>query len=166
MTLPWRLHAKGITSLGIIWGMYELAWRDDREITWEDAPELGLGALSLGILWAPEVLTIAAVSTTPLVVIEGVVVAGAVASYAIGGVEGVENYIDFITEPTKIPERIAFTAETIYEHKIKEPLVAAAEWYVAKVDRGIDWSEKKVDQALELLSYARWANPTPGWQLF
>jgi len=135
MAVPWRLHAKGITSLGIIWGMYELAWRDDREITWEDAPELGLGALSLGVLWAPEVLTIAAVSTTPLVVIEAAVVAGAIASYGIGGVEGVENYIDFITEPTKIPERVVFTAETIYEHKIEEPLVAAAEAYVGWWDR-------------------------------
>jgi len=115
--------------------MYELAWRDDREITWEDAPELGLGALSLGVLWAPEILTIAAVSTTPLVVIEAAVVTGAIASYGIGGVEGVENYIDFISEPTKIPERVAFTAETIYEHKIEEPLVAAAEAYVGWWDR-------------------------------
>jgi len=138
MPLPWRLHAKGITSLGIIWGMYELAWRDDREITWEDAPELALGTLSLGILWAPELLTIAAVSTTPIVIIEGAVVAGAITSYAIGGVEGVENYIDFITEPTKIPERLKFTAETIYEHKIEEPLVAASAWYVETIDEFIE----------------------------
>jgi len=123
MAVPWRLHAKGIASLGIIWTMYELAWRDDRKITWEDAPELAMGTLSLGVLWAPEILTIASVSTTPIVVIEAAVVVGAISSYAIGGVEGVENYIDFITEPTKIPERIVFTAETIYEHKIEEPLV-------------------------------------------
>ena len=135
MSLPWRLHAKGITSLGIIWTMYELAWRDDRAITWADAPELAVGTLSLGVLWAPEILTIAAVSGTPLVVVEVAVVAGAVTSYAIGGVEGVENYIDFITEPTKIPERLVFTAETIYEHKIEDPLVAAAEAYVRWWDR-------------------------------
>jgi len=138
MSLPWRLHAKGITSLGIIWTMYELAWRDDRAITWADAPELAVGTLSLGVLWAPEVLTIAAVSTTPLVVVEVAVVAGAVTSYAIGGVEGVENYIDFITEPTKIPERLVFTAETIYEHKIEEPLVAAAVAYVGWWDRRVE----------------------------
>jgi len=118
--------------------MYELAWRDDRAITWADAPELAVGTLSLGVLWAPEVLTIAAVSTTPLVVVEVAVVAGAVTSYAIGGVEGVENYIDFITEPTKIPERIVFTAETIYEHKIEEPLVAAAVAYVGWWDRRVE----------------------------
>lgn len=117
--------------------MYELAWRDDRKITWEDAPELALGTLSLGVLWAPEILTIASVSTTPIVVIEAAVVVGAISSYAIGGVEGVENYIDFITEPTKIPERIVFTAETIYEHKIEEPLVAAAEAYVGWWDRRV-----------------------------
>ena len=115
--------------------MYELAWRDDRELTWADAPELAVGTLSLGVLWAPEILTIAAVSGTPLVVVEVAVVAGAVTSYAIGGVEGVENYIDFITEPTKIPERLVFTAETIYEHKIEDPLVAAAEAYVRWWDR-------------------------------
>ena len=135
MSFPWRLHAKGITSIGIIWTMYELAWRDDRELTWADAPEMAVGTLSLGVLWAPEILTIAAVSGTPLVVVEVAVVAGAVTSYAIGGVEGVENYIDFITEPTKIPERLVFTAETIYEHKIEDPLVAAAEAYVSWWDR-------------------------------
>ena len=138
MSFPWRLHAKGITSIGIIWTMYELAWRDDRELTWADAPELAVGTLSLGVLWAPEILTIAAVSGTPLVVVEVAVVAGAVTSYAIGGVEGVENYIDFITEPTKIPERLVFTAETIYEHKIEEPLVAAAVAYVGWWDRRVE----------------------------
>jgi hypothetical protein len=129
--------------------MYELAWRDDREITWDDWPELVGGTVAMGVLWAPEILTIAGASTTPLVVVEVAVVVGAIASYGIGGVEGVENYIDFITEPSKIPERVVFTAETIYEHKIEEPLVASAEAYVGWVDRRateyVGWVDRRID---------------------
>jgi len=168
--------AKVPISLAIVWETYELAWRDDREITWEDAPEISQGATALIFLWGPELLTLAGVSSTPLLV--GVyvpVAAGAVVSAAIGGAEGLENYIDFMTETPemvwdlahlRVPEKIKFTAETIYEHKIKEPLAAGAEWYVDKVDSGIDLAENIVDQGFDLLSYGQWANPTPGWQLF
>lgn len=122
-----------------MWTMYDLAWRDDRKITWDDWPELSKGTAALGILWAPEILTITGVSTTPLVIVEGVVVTGAIVSYAVGGVEGVENYIDFITEPEKYYARSKFTVKTIYEQKIEEPLQEAAIWYVETVD---DWIAK------------------------
>jgi hypothetical protein len=41
------------------------------------------------------------------------VVAGGVVSYAIAGDEGIKNYEEFLTEPTKMPERIAFTVTKI-----------------------------------------------------
>jgi len=122
-------------SIASVWVWYELAWRDDRKFTAEDIDEtLFLLAYNAWVWKGPVMLA----AVPGLAIVEGVVVTGAVASYAIGGVEGVENYIDFITEPTKIPERIAFTAETIYEEVIKEPLVAGAEAYVGWVDRRIE----------------------------
>ena len=99
MAVPWRIHQKGITTIGMLWSMYQLAWRDDEKITWEDFPELAVGTGGIFLLWAPEVLTIAAVSTTPLVILEAAVVTGAVASFAIGGEEGLNTYVDYITDP-------------------------------------------------------------------
>jgi len=102
MAVPWRIHQKGITTIGMIWSMYQLAWRDDEKITWGDYPELAMGTGGIFLLWAPEVLTIAAVSTTPLVILEAAVVTGAVASYAIGGEEGLNTYVDYITDPVDV----------------------------------------------------------------
>jgi len=103
-------------SMAIGWAWYEAAWRDDRKFTYEDIDETILAAAALAFVWKGNIVLAA---VPGLAIVEGIVVTGAVVSYAIGGTEGVENYIDFITEPTKIPERIAFTAETIYEEKIK-----------------------------------------------
>jgi len=107
--VPWRIHQKGITTIGMLWSMYQLAWRDDEKITWEDYPELAMGTGGIFLLWAPEVLTIAAVSTTPLVILEAAIVTGAVASFAIGGEEGLNTYVDYITDPVDIvqdPEKL------------------------------------------------------------
>jgi len=107
--VPWRIHKKGFESIALIWGMYQFAWRDDEKITIEDFPELTVGFGRLGWLWLPEALTIAAVSTTPIVILEAAVVTGAVASFAIGGEEGLNKYVDYITDPVDMlqdPEKI------------------------------------------------------------
>jgi len=134
--LPWRLHAKGITSIGILWTMYQVAWRDDEKITWEDFPELVGGTSSLGVLWIPEVLAITAVSTLPLVVLEAAIVVGAVASIAIAGEEGLETYVDYISNPQEIlfdeEKRDAFVmaAGAIYAiaNPLNIPSKMAGEW--------------------------------------
>jgi len=72
--------------LALVWGMYQLAWRDDEKITIEDIPELPI-------------------STTPLVVLEAAIVVGAVASVAIAGEEGLETYVDYIN-PTNWKENV------------------------------------------------------------
>jgi hypothetical protein len=150
-------------SLAVIWAWEEAAWQDDKEFTVEDIDETLYAVAALGFIWKGNIILAA---VPGLAIAEGIVIVGGVASFAIGGVEGVENYIDFITTPSKYKERTKESLQIIYEQKIEDPLVAAAEWYVDKVDRGIDWAEKKVDQGLELLSYGRWANPTPGFGIF
>jgi len=117
------------------------AINDDGELTIEDLDETAVLALSLAFIWKGNAI----LATIPgLNIVEGAVVVGAIASYNIGGVEGVTNYVDFLTEPTKMPGRIAFTAETIYEHKI-EP----------KVEEGISFGsflyrvgERKLEEGL------------------
>lgn len=105
MGLPWRVHLKLMESTALGWWWYNEAIRDDRRFTAEDIDETMALALGMGWIWGGEVLTVAAVSTTPIVAVEAIVAAGAVGSYAIAGSEGVENYVDFITEPTKMVER-------------------------------------------------------------
>lgn len=105
MGLPWRVHLKLLESSALGWWWYNEAIRDDRRFTPEDIDETMALALGMGWIWGGEVLTVAAVSTTPIVAVEAIVAAGAVGSYAIAGTEGVENYVDFITEPTKMVER-------------------------------------------------------------
>jgi len=138
-------------SIASVWVWYELAWRDDRKFTAEDIDETAfLLAYNAWVWKGPAMLA----AVPGVAIVEGVVVAGAVASYAIGGVEGVENYIDFITEPTKMPERIAFTADVIYEEVIKEPLVAASVAYVG-------WWDRRVEEAKLVWSIT---HPQPLWR--
>jgi len=122
-------------SLAVLVWWQEKAYQDDQKFTWEDIDETLLAVGALALIWKGDLILAAIPGIN---IIEGVVVAGAVASYAIGGTEGVENYFDFITEPTKIPERIIFTAETLYEHKIEEPLKETAKAYVGWIDRRLE----------------------------
>jgi len=124
-------------SLAVVWAWREKAWRDDEKFTWEDLDETVYAAAGLALIWKGDIILAA---VPGIAIIEGAVIAGAITSYAIGGAEGFDNYVDFI-DPYQIkemPGRIAFTAETIYEHKIEKPLVAAAEAYVGWVDRRIE----------------------------
>lgn len=134
----WRYGIKLAVTTERTWDLYQKAWMDDREITWEDADEILAYTLAMGLIWGPELAVAFGVSATPLLVVEGIVVAGFVASAAIGGVKGAENYMEFITEPGKYYERTEFAVETIYEHKIKEPLIALAVAYVGWWDRRVE----------------------------
>jgi len=71
-------------------------------------------AARVGVLLAPLAVP-AAIATTTFIV-------GGFVAAVVDPEEGLENYMDFFAEPGKIPERLKFTAETIYEHKI-EPKV-------------------------------------------
>ena len=104
--------------MAMLWSMYQLVWRDDEKITWEDFPEIAMGSGGLFLLWAPEALTIAAVSTTPLVVLEAAVVIGAVASVAIAGEEGLNTYVDYITDPVDMIQDPEKAESLLLAHRI------------------------------------------------
>ena len=79
-----------------------LALQDDDELTWRDTPETLVLGLQLGLIWSPQIALAIGMSATPLNIVEGAVLTGAIASYAIGGVEGVETYVDYISNPQEI----------------------------------------------------------------
>jgi len=131
----WGTRTKWYRSLAVFYIWEQKAWADDREFTVEDIDETLWAVAGLALIWKGNIILGAVPGIN---IVEGIVVAGGVASFAIGGVKGVEDYIDFLTEPTKIPERIAWTADVIYEEKIKEPLIDAATWYVNAVDEVVE----------------------------
>jgi len=53
----------------------------------------------LGLIWSPQIALAIGISATPLNVVEGAALAGLAVSFAIGGVEGAETYVDYITDP-------------------------------------------------------------------
>jgi len=133
-------------SIAVSSWWFDKAINDDGELTIEDLDETAVLALSLAFIWRGNAI----LGTVPgLAAVEGIAVAGAVASAAIGGVEGVTNYVDFISEPTKIPQRVAFTAETIYEHKIEshveEGISFGSFLYRVgerKLEEGLGWAKR------------------------
>jgi len=152
---PWGWHLPlslkwSITLAATSQVYFELT--DDEQDYWVD---MGVG-LSWGYtmyaLWAPPVVKMAitaqiglavgriAAPAAPVIAVTAIaLVTGDLISNAIDPEDGRENFRDFVDprQITEMPGRIAFTAETIYEHKIEEPLVAAANAYVGWVDRRI-----------------------------
>jgi len=153
---PWGWHL----PLKLKWGLtiaatsavyFELT--DDEQDYWVDmGAVLGWGFTMYG-LWAPPVVKMAVMAqvglavgrlvapAAPVVAVTAVaLVAGDLISHAIDPESGRENFRDFVapSQITEMPGRIAFTAETIYEHKIEDPLVAAANAYVGWVDRRVE----------------------------
>jgi len=112
---------------------------DDDELTWRDAPETAVLGMQLGLIWSPQIALAIGMSSTPLNIVEGAVIAGAVASFAIGGVEGVETYVDFfdydiLTDPEK-SEAVEQAADIALS--VVNPLHIPTKWAV----ENLPWSE-------------------------
>jgi len=121
-------HKIAISNASFIAMSYELA--DDEE-GWMDNLE-DTGAIlqfagTLYVLWVPPVVqagiaarvgVLLAPLAVPAAIITSTFIVGGFVAAVVDPEEGLENYMDFFAEPGKIPERLKFTAETIYEQKI------------------------------------------------
>lgn len=105
MKNPFALRAKLYRSIAYTGTWYKLAIMDDDKLTWKDTPESLALAGGLTWIWWDTVFAVAAVSTTPVAVVEAAVVTGLIASVAIGGVEGGEKYVEYIN-PFNYPDHI------------------------------------------------------------
>jgi len=81
---------------------YTMAIHEDGEFTFKDFPETAVLGMQLGLIWSPQIALGLGMSATPLNIVEGAALAGLGISYAIGGREGAETYIDYITDPGDI----------------------------------------------------------------
>ena len=70
-----------------------------------------------------------------IAMVEGIIVAGGVVSFGIGGTEGVLNYVDFITDKDEwmslgIPTTLEYSLPIIYEEVIEPEIVAPVTNYL------------------------------------
>jgi len=127
------LKVKLYRSAAVGWVWYDKAWRDDKKITLEDIDETIYAAGAMLLIW-PE-FAAPLLASPPAIAIEAIVVAGFVASVAIGGFEGGERYIEYITEPEKYIERgappvqeyitepiIDYVTEELWQKQLVEPI--------------------------------------------
>jgi len=121
-----------------------VALYDDDKLTWRDTPETLILGMQLGLIWSPQIALAIGMSATPLNIVEGAVLTGAIASYAIGGIEGVETYVDYISSPQEIlsdpKKRDAFLKASEFTLSLANPLhipqKMLAEWIVEDLPWG------------------------------
>jgi len=101
MALSFQKHQKIWLTVGGAVATWEIISADD-ELTWSDAPAIGTFIGGTAFLWATDFLEWKNFSKKPLYILEAAIVAGGIASYAIGGKEGLFTYKDFITDPVDI----------------------------------------------------------------
>jgi len=91
-----------VQSYATVGAWFNAAYLDDDQFTFEDVDETLFAGVWLGLIWSPQIALAIGVSTTPLNIVEGAALAGLGVSFAIGGVEGAETYVDYITDPVDI----------------------------------------------------------------
>jgi len=132
LPLTQKIAITNASFISMMWELTDEETSGDWVESWQDAGAVLQFGGTLYVLWVPPVVqagiaarvgVLLAPLAVPAAVITSTIIVGGVVSYAIDPEEGLQNYKDFLSEPTKIPERLKFTAETIYEHKI-EPKVS------------------------------------------
>jgi hypothetical protein len=101
MALSFQKHQKIWLTVGGAIATWEIISADDK-LTWSDAPAIGTFVGGTAFLWATDFLEWKNFSKKPLYILEAAIVTGGIASYAIGGKEGLFTYKDFITDPIDI----------------------------------------------------------------
>lgn len=132
---PWVYGIKIGLTADATWTVYQEAWMDDREITIEDANEMATYGLKLGLIWGPELAVIGMLSAAPLWGVYAIIGVGFVASYAIGGRSGAEQFTEYIfagpehwlpTIRDQITDPIITELERVYQEQLVEPI---SEWW-------------------------------------
>jgi len=133
-----------VTSMAIIWEWKDKVYHDeDKKFTTEDLDETAYAVAYLGLIWSPQIALAIGWSATPLNILEGAIVAGGVASFGIGGLEGVETYVDYINparwkENLQDPEKVeAFVQASDILLSITNPLHIPTKWAA----ENLPWNE-------------------------
>jgi len=147
-----------LTSYSALGAWYGIAILDDNEFNWKDAPETLMLGVQLGLIWSPQIamaIPAAAALTGPLAVVEVAALTGLAASYAIGGAEGAETYVDYITDPVDIIKNPAKAESLMLANRFMQAGLTLGGSEVARA--GIE----VIGSYSEELFKNRWLNPLP-----
>lgn len=120
-----------------------LALADDDKLTWRDTPETVILGMHLGLIWSPQIAVAVGLSTTPLNIVEGAALAGLGVSFAIGGMEGAETYVDYITDPVDIVQDPGKIEALMQAHRITQGVLTLGGSELASSAIGVvsDWKD-------------------------
>lgn len=113
-----------------------VAYGDDDELTWKDTPETLILGMQLGLIWSPQIALAIGMSATPLNIVEGAALTGLGLSYAIGGRQGAETYVDYITDPVDIIKNPEKAESLMQAHRVMMAGVTLGGSEIARV--GVD----------------------------
>lgn len=148
MSMAFGSRWQRVQSYGVIGAWANAALHDDDEFTFEDLDETAYAIGMLGLIWSPQIamaVPLIGSMSTPLAIVEAAALSGLVASYAIGGMEGAETYIDYITDPIDIVKNPA-KLETFIQasdimlsivNPLHIPVKKTTEWVI----ENLPWSE-------------------------
>ena len=157
--MRWQ-HRVTLTELIAIAAIHEI--KKEETGTLEDISIATSSALSIVLIWRPTWKVVAIgvaapyVAPAALAVVAPVLIGGGI-SYAIGGEQGLVDYYEFLTEPTKWAERIDESVATISQEVIQPQVEAASHGFNWLVTGASNWIDRKLEEAQQGL---------PSWPLW
>lgn len=141
---------------------------EDGKVTFGDAPEIFGGTVGVATIWYPELRVASAAVIAPIIVPGAAAVAvpvavGVLASAAIAGPEGVDDFFEFITEPGEMIDRTVESIEIISEEVIEPKLAELSAGLGIAVQLLEKGAKKAITWLDSRLPKLRWSNPTWGW---
>ena len=128
-----------VQSYATVGAWFNAAYLDDDQFTFEDVDETLYAGVMLGLIWSPQIALAIGVSATPLSIVEGAALVGLGVSFAIGGVEGAETYVDYINpvnwkENVKDPEKVEALVKA---NRILQAVTTLGGSEIARAGRGV-----------------------------
>ncbi len=128
-------HFKAFATLTHVIYTVDKIYEDDK-LDWDDTPTIMAFIGGEIVIWGADFLDWRKVSKKPLYVIEAAILAGGVASFAIGGREGLVGYTDILTgkvSPAKWYETVAPEVEKVVRRKVDQlKLFGNMLWFAAE----------------------------------
>jgi hypothetical protein len=161
-----KTQMKVALTTGVAAEWYVHAIADDGKLTFEDMDETVVAAGILAGIWQEELFGLAGWTLrlplgTMALAATMTVMAGTIPAYLIGGREGVDTYLEFVTSGPEamIEKTLEETIPTLYPRVIQE-LFEAKVYAEKKVIGFWNWAERHIEEGIEEAERRLW-NPLP-----
>lgn len=154
-------HFKGIGTLVHVVYTIDRIYEDDK-LDWDDTPTIMAFIGGEALIWGGDFLDWKNVGKKPLYIIEGAILLGGIASYAIGGREGLVTYTDILTGkigPGKWYRTVAPEVKKAFIKHVAQPIAIEIQEKETELQMLAKMVWNIVERHLKRIGFA---NPTPG----